>query len=273
MTLRVVGSAAGSATGRLLIDARESLNGIGSQVAIASIGSDNRGDVAQYASSGGSMVPIMLGTGGSAAIAYDAAAGLWLRNLPSAAARVVLTQMAGGGYKVPAYQRFSDPTSLPISLRGWPLCRYTFEIPVRSAVAGTAEIEIGLVTSNGMLNMLGVNQGMVWSSDPAVNGGAWRPKYRQTNGGAQTFGPDSGVIPTAASWNLMGIRYTEGPVPTLEWLLDTVPLFTISGDANMPVPSGVWGGTNANFGPGVGINTPAGRTLQTACGHFTVEEL
>jgi len=169
--------------------------------------------------------------GDAAFSSFASVAGRWVGQLVSAAARVT---RQSGQLRVPISQQFSAaPNAIPAALYGRPLRSYTLRVPVRVLVVGTAFHEIGLVTSNGMLTMLGTDPGAVWSSDPAVNAGRWLPRSRQVVAGAITNGPDSGL--TATAWRQLGVRYTEGVPPRIEWLIDDVPLHVLSGDAAMPV--------------------------------------
>lgn len=188
----------------------------------------------------------------------------------SGAAVITRVNSAGDAAAVPITQLFNTADSLSSRiLMNRRFRRYTLTVPVRRTVAGTARLEFGLVTSANMVTFAGTPPGVIWSSDPAVNGGRFLPRYRQVGGAGVSDGNDSGFTPDA--WHTLGIRYTEGAAPTLEWMIDENILRTVSGDANMPTfPGGInWPG----FVPGYGISTPAGSTWQFAGGRFHVEEV
>lgn len=267
MTLKVQGAGVKSGIEQVIFDVTESWNDFGDGNNANTPGVVQRGRTTQFQGGGLNSSKIFGAVSGALTNAWDNNVGRWLLSYPSAAARAVRLGVSAGP-TFPCGPTFSGAQSLPIPFQA-PLKRYTILTPVRCAVAGTAVVEIGIATSNGGLTMLGATQAFVWSSDPAVNAGAWLPRYRRINAGPIVNGTNSGVIPTALGWNLLGIRYTEGPVPTIEWLLNGVPRYVISGDANMPVMSAI----GSPLLPFNGINTPAGRTLQQAASRFIVEEI
>jgi len=264
--MNISGAGVKASNAGVLVDVWESWDGFGDGITTTP-GMDNRGVASQYIGAGTPLSKLLPSVGGVLTMNWYNAPGRWLLDYVSAAARVTRFG-ASTGYVVPFGTRYSDAQSLPIPFMR-PLRQYTLSVPVRSAVAGTSAIEIGFATTNGGLTFLGLTQAVVWSSDPAVNAGAWLPRIRQVNAGAITNGTDSGIIPTALGWNLVGLRYTEGPVPTIEWLLNGVPRFTLSGDANMPVLSAI----GSPLAPFIGINSPIGRTLSQGPARFTVAEL
>lgn len=210
-------------------------------------------------------VRIMENLNGVPTIAQEAASGRILLTYTSGASRVVSFGGTGNGaVKVPAGQRFADALSIPISMLR-PLRRYTLTLPVRCSAAGIATAEFGLATNSGGLTFLGTEPAFIWSS---AAGAAWRARYRRTSGGAIVNGVTSGTAPTSG-WALLGIRYTEGLVPTIEWLINGATIDRISGDANMPVYLSV----SSQLYPFFGVGTPAGSTYLRSMARFIVEEL
>jgi hypothetical protein len=208
-------------------------------------------------------VSILPNINGVINVVNNAATGRVLLEFPSAAARV--TRVGGAtSFSMPAAQRFQDAVSIPEAMLR-PFRRYTFTVPVRVTVDGAAAVEIGLASSNGGLTFLGLDPAFVWSATGA--GSAWLPRSRRVTGGGITDGPSSGVLRTG--WHLLGIRYTEGLTPRIEFLLDGATRHTISGDANMPV----YASTTVFLYPFIGVNAPAGTTLQQSMARFTVEEV
>ena len=202
---------------------------------------------------------------GPPTIAQEAASGRVLITYTSAASRVISVGGTGNGaVKVPAGQRFRDANSIPITMLR-PLRRYTLTCPVRCSAAGTAIAEFGLATTSGGMTFLGTDPAFVLSS----NGGAnWQARYRRTAGGAIVNGVISSIAPTSG-WALLGIRYTEGLDPTIEWLLNGAPFDRITGDAFMPVYTSV----AQQLYPFFGVGTPAGSTYLRSMARFVVEEL
>ena len=264
MSLSVSGAGVKNPNAGILVDMWEAWSGFNAGTSTTPQ-SDQRGSNFPAGASGTIVTSIFSAVSGVLALNWYANPGLWLLDYVSAAARVV---RHGTNIQMPMGTRFSDAESLPIAYMR-PLRRYTLSIPVRSAVAGTAAIEVGMATTNGGLTFLGTTQAFVWSSDPARSAGAWEPRYRRTNAGAIVNGTVSPIIPTATRWDLLGLRYTEGATPKIEWLINNVPRYEISGDALMPVLSSIV----SPLGPFCGINSPAGRTLSCAPARFTVEEV
>lgn len=214
-------------------------------------------------STGGDSFPSILGDTGVGGGTAAAVGGRWVLSIPSAAA---IRSRHSNLAIVPLAQQFSGVDALVGALANRAPRQYTFEVPVRVTVAGVANVQVGLTISNGLL--FGITQGVVWDSDAAVNGGRWLPRSRQTAGGAVTNGPDSGVASSA--WHLVGFRYTERVNPLIEWLMDGVPLHTLTGDANMPALSAA---AAENFNPAYGVNLPAGTTVQFGQAVYEVIEL
>lgn len=199
-------------------------------------------------------------------------AGRHVLNIPSAAAVSTRVGNAADNVAMPINQEFNGAGSMGTALLlNRPLRQYIFKVPVRRTVAGTARLELGIVTSSNMLTFVGTPPGCIWSSDPAVNAGNFLPRSRQVTAGAITNGPDSGVAPGPTDWHVLGFRYTEGTTPLIEWLLDDVARHLISGDAAMPdFPGGV---NPPGFVPGYGISTPAGSTWQFGAASYEVRNI
>jgi len=198
-------------------------------------------------------------------------AGRHVLNIPSAAAVSARFNNVGDVATIPIAQEFGTAGAIFPSIYGRPLRQYTVTVPCRRTVAGTAVLEFGIGVATGMITLGGsVQPGVVWSSDPAVNAGRWLPRTRRVNAGAIVNGPDSQVDPTNL-WVLLGMRYTEGVTPLIEWLLNGVPMHTISGDAAMPdFPGGI---NSPGFCPGYSLGTPAGSTWQFGGGVFEVKNI
>lgn len=202
---------------------------------------------------------------------FPLVAGRGVMQLVSGAANLTRVDNVGDRASIPIEQLFSGVDALStVILQNRPFRRYTLTMPARRTVGpGTARVEFGIVTSANLLTFGGTPPGMAWSSDPAVNAGRWLPRYRQVNAGGLTDGADSAVVPT--EWHTLGVRYTEGPSPTLEWLIDQAIYRTLSGDANMPTfPGGV---NPPGFVPGMGLTSPAGATWQFGPGRLKIEDV
>jgi hypothetical protein len=261
MTL-VVTSSGRSSRERVCRDALQDLQGQGTAGSIAAIGTLESG----YATLGGAGTVMLNNTGAGTAIVRDAPTGARLFQLVSSGAtRVVMSANSGYGCSTIGYQFAGAGAPSLASLR--PLRRYTWRVSLRATVRGAAVAECGAVQSNGLLTLLGSDTGIVWSSDPAVNGGNWTPRYRLVAAGAVTTGADSG-IPFDATFRELAVRFTEGASPLLELLIDEEPLFSLSGLANMPASSA----SNAH-GLGYGWSQVAGSTMQAAAARFTVEDI
>lgn len=211
--------------------------------------------------------------GGAVVLAYDATAGRSLISTVSLAGTQhgrAPTAASTTGVKIPLGQRFGGAAGvLPIPFYR-PLRRYTLRVPVRiTALAGGAAFVGCSDGAAGELAGLPFSCAYGWVADPTLNGGRWTARFRQVAGGAITTVGDSGILSGAVTWREVGLRYTEGATPTVEWLMDGVPVFQVAGDANM--------GTVASsaLGPFPCISTllGAGTTLQNAAGRFIVEEL
>lgn len=267
--MKIVGAATPNQVAQTLLDITESYDGyINTALVTTTQTCDSRGRITPGA--GTAPVPCIFSSvvGAGLSLVMDAVIGnILVQYVSAAGSRQIRYGNQASGVKVPATVKFSDPASIPIPLIR-PLRRYTLLVPVRKTVVGTAVVEVGLSSTNQGLQA-GAEVAYAWSSDPAVNGGAWLPRFRQVAVGGITNGPSSGVVQGAA-WHQLGMRYTEGAVPKIEWLLDGVPRHFVEGDANMPTILG----TTQPFAPFVGVATlVAGTTLQQAAARFIVEEM
>lgn len=213
-------------------------------------------------------------TGGiTPAAAYDATLGCRLITAVSGANEVGrgVVPTSAETLQMPLGQRFSVAGAIPIPFRR-PLRSYTLLMPCRlPAIAGAAAFA-GLAQQNGGWAFAGgfPNIGAVgWTASPGLNGGRYTPQSRQNNAAALVTGPDSGILGNAVDWHQLGIRYTEGPVPLIEWLMDGVPVHAMSGDANMPNQTG----STAGYHPCIATDIGAGTTIQNAACRFIVAEL
>lgn len=198
-------------------------------------------------------------------------AGRHVLQIPSAAAISPRLSNVGDVAAIPINQEFGTAGAIFPALLGRPLRQYTLTVPCRRTVVGTAVLEFGIGVANGMISLGGsVQPGVVWSSDPAVNAGRLLPRTRRVNAGAIVNGPDSQVDPTN-TWVLLGMRYTEGVTPLVEWLLNGTPMHSISGDAAMcDFPGGI---NPPGFVPGYCVGTPAGTTWQFGTGVLEVRNI
>lgn len=251
--------------GGTILDVTEAWDGFTGSATTAGAGAHAESRAFAGTSSFIAPVQIMGIVNGVPTIAQEAASGRILLTYTSGASRVVSFGGTGNGaVKVPAGQRFSDALSIPIPMLR-PLRRYTLTLPVRCSAAGTATAEFGLATNSGGLTFLGTEPAFIWSS---AAGAAWQARYRRTSGGAIVNGVTSGTAPTSG-WALLGIRYTEGLVPTIEWLINGATIDRISGDAFMPV----YLSPSSQLYPFFGVGTPAGSTYLRSMARFIVEEL
>jgi hypothetical protein len=115
---------------------------------------------------------------------------------------------------------------------------YLFAVTMRlTAQAGGGRGECSLSDAdNGITINAGARNGAGWVFDTAVFAGRLTPAYRQ-NGGALSTPIDTGVS-MLNTWTSLGMRYVEGLVPRIEWLLNGAVARTVSGDVNMPVFAG-----------------------------------
>jgi len=194
-------------------------------------------------------------------------AGRLVVQFVSGAAALVRQENTTNGISFPLEQLFTSAIAPPLNR----LTRtYTFLVPVRITVAGTARVQVGLGGGTQMLDFIGTPPAAMWVSDPAVNAGRWLPRYRQTAAGAIVNGADSGIV--ASAWHLLGIRYVENATPRIEFSLDSLVRHTVSGDANMP-PTFPAGTFYPGFVPSYGVFTPAGTTVQFGAASLEVRDV
>jgi hypothetical protein len=150
-----------------------------------------------------------------------------------------------------------------------PLRRYRYDIPSRAPVRGAAVLEIALAQSTALFLIGGgVLPAAAWVSDPAINAGAWTPRYRRVNAGPITDGPTSGILPNVATFDTLGFRYTEGAIPTLEWMIGDTPHFSLSGGVAVGINH-----TGSHFGFGYGVGAVVGTTFEVLGTRVRVEEI
>ena len=201
-------------------------------------------------------------TGGAATIVRDATTGIQYVSVTSGGGTRT-TRTGATLYAIPCGAQFGG--NIPSFRR---LRRYRAGALIRVPVRGTAILEFGLVLSNGYLTFLGTDPAFVLSSDPGVNGGQWTPRVRQIQAGGITTLASIGVLPNAASFDLIEVQYTEGPVPLLEILRNGVTVATRSGLGVVPTTN-----TATNFHFGFGCSAIAGTTIEYAGFRYRIEEL
>jgi hypothetical protein len=262
--------AAGNPSVGLLLDIVEGWNGWSSLTAAAINQSmENRGYTQNLTNQARAGMQIFTAVQTGPTMVIDNAVGLVLANFVSGATNN--TRTGGGspdGIVIPVHQRFAAGVNvIPAGAYSRPLREYTLELPARQLIAGTAIFEHGIGFGNANIPSIGAEPFAIFSSDPATNAGRWRIRYRLVNGGAVLGNVDTGLVPTA--WHKFGLRYTEGNPPKLEWLIDEVPIFSLSGDANMITV------TNKGqlMAPWQGLTAPAGSTMQVAASRFRVREV
>lgn len=256
MPIRLSGASARDPRSSLLLDLCEEFDGLDGRAVSSQPAVINRasGEVLSP------LVPLLTNSSGTATV-IDAAAGRRLSEITSGATPF---GRAGSAYGIPTWQRFQDAASLPVTERR-PLRRYTFTIPAKVLVQGTAFVEVGVSGQPGNMTAGASSPGYVWCSQGALNAGRWTPRYRLTTGGAIVNGPDLAIDPTV--WHTLGFRYTEGLSPLFEWLVDSVPRYTLTGDA---FASQV---INSGYFLGAACSAPIGTTYRTGEARYVVEEL
>lgn len=273
MTIRVRAGGSGQPTSSPFLDLTEALESFESQPAGGGAGSASAIVADGYGVQFASTTPVryIYNTAISAAPAlfYDALIGRTIVRHTSAGANVGRTSASANpnGVRIPSNVRFQQPTSIPSAFLRPPRA-YTLRNPVRVPALAGGACFVGISDGGaGTGGNLPFSSCAGWTADPALNGGRWTAQHRLTAGGAIVTDLDSGVQANA-TWHQLGMRYTEGPVPTLEWLLDDVPVFTLTGDANMLVI------TSFGQGPFPEARTlaGAGTTMDTGPARFTVEE-
>jgi hypothetical protein len=261
MGLSLSGSNGRSNREGVILDFTEELDGIGNSTAVQTLATINRGNGHQVTPTPTAILSVV--SGGPTA-GFDAALGRTVRNIASAAGAV---GFLSSSYRPRVSPRGSVAGAPPAAILP-PELMQTYAIPCRNTVAGTAQMQIGFMVSAGGLDIVGTSAGAIWASDAGTFGGNWYPRYRLTNGGAVVAGPNSGIVATA--WHTPGLRIVPGAVPRLEWLMDGVPKFSLSGDANMlALQTALPGG----YVLGALCGTPAGSTFQLLGARWRVEEV
>ncbi len=246
------------------IDIAESLNGTFAASSWAAIINEQRG----YATVPAAMLTTKFfsATGTAPVTAFNATSKFLLNSWVSSAARAAL--ISSSQFSIPTGRKLTGvPTTGPTLTDTRPLRRYTVSLPLHASVRGTAIVEFGMAATNGVLTNLGTTQAAVWSSDTARNAGRWEPRLRTVSGGAIVNGPDSGIL-LDTTFHTLGLRFTEGATPLLEWLIDGVPKHSVQGDANMPESD-----LTHNMFAAAGLSAVAGTTVEMDGCRFIVEEL
>lgn len=275
MTLRVVGSAASDAATVSLLDISEAIEGMLAECAGGGAGSAigiqcdaATVNPAQFSATTPIRRIFTTAITTPPALVYDALIGRTIIRHVSAAGIIGRTCAfnVDGGVRIPAQQLFAAATSIPGAFLRPPRS-YTLRHPVRvTALAGGACF-VGVSDGGaGVGGNLPFSSCAGWTADPALNAGRWTAQHRRVTGGAITTDLDSGIA-AGATWHELGLRYTEGPVPTLEWLMDDVPVFTLTGDAAMLTLTSFING----FYPDNRTLAGAGTTMETGPARFTVD--
>ena len=261
MTLRIGGAAVKPSGDGVLFDLWEAIDGPVLPTTPTPTGGANFGAVPQFfTANGGQFWNGSIGAGGS--LQSDPSFAYQFVRIVSGAA---VQGQSNSLFRLPWHQRISAAGS-PKAADIRPFLRYTLSTPIRVPVPGTAIVEFG--QSNAGLTAGGTTApGCAWVSNPAVAGGALSAQYRLVNAGAVTVAFQSAIVPPTADWVKLGLRYTEGPTPTIEWLIDDAPVAVLSGQANMPrivaLSSQIFILTGA----------PAGTTLERYASNYKVERI
>lgn len=276
MTLRVVAGSAGDAsTATPLLDISEGIEGMMAEVAGAGAGSaisiqaDGRG-LLQFSATTPIRRLFTTPITTAPALAYDALMGRTLVRFTSAAGVIGRTCIynVDGGIRIPAQVLYGAATAIPLPFLR-PRRRYSLLMPARVTALAGGNAFLGISDGGaGVGGNMPFSSCAGWVADSTINAGRWTARHRQASGGAITTDLDSGVA-TLSSWHELGIRYTEGAVPTLEWLMDTVPVFTLSGDANMLTLTSFING----FFPDQRTLAGVGTTMDCGPVRFIVEEV
>jgi len=270
--MKISGAGLKSGVAGVLLDITEGWEGYQAQATTVNPACEARGNVtpANAAALGASVI-FPASFGGAVALAYDAAAGRSVINTVSLAGTQhgrAPTSASAQGVKIPLGQRFGAG-AMPVTFFR-PLRSYTLRVPVRlAAIAGGAAFVGCSDGAAGELAGLPFSVAYGWVADPTINGGRYTARFRQVAGGAIVTLGDSGILGNAVTWHELGLRYTEGVVPTVEWLMDNVPVFQVQGDAFMGT---VTGPTVGPF-PCISTMLGLGTTLQNAAARFIVQEV
>lgn len=263
--IALTGPGSGFAAGNFLYDLTWEFQGIGDGTSEATL--------TTVVSSGGrnallnamQVLPLQILTGGAAGVSRDAGSGVRVLQVTSGAGQRT-TRVTVAGLAMPVGAQAGLGAVIP----SWrPNRRYTSGMLCRWPIRGATIIEVGCVTSNGMLTLLGTGPGFILSSDPGVNGGLWTPRVRLVDAGAVTTFASTGLAVPVATEQKFEVRYTEGLVPMLELMINGATVAVTSGLANLPVAIA----TNPSFHFGVGCSAAAGTTLEYSAVTYKVEEL
>jgi len=250
-----------------LVDAVESWNGLHSvlsNLASAQLTDFRSGRLLPVTPTNVIMFSALTGAVGS--IGYDATVGRIVQTWASAAAATAMS-MPVSVFGFPLYKQFALAGSIPSSLLP-PFRRYRLDYLVRRTVVGVSEIACGAgYDANGVITGPSTGPGAVWSTRPAVNGGAWTPRYRLVSAGPVLDGPSSGL--TDAAWHQASLVYEEGLIPRLRWLLDERQVFALEGGAAMLSPvAGAFSCVGSK-----GLGAIVGTTVQYAETRYRCEEV
>ena len=151
----------------------------------------------------------------------------------------------------------SSPTMSALVVR---LRKFTFECAVSTSgngpELGIRNVPDALVTANTVLG---------YSLVPAA--GVWTGLRRLTTGAATAAVPVLQSMSSIVARRFKAI-YTEGPTPVLEFFLDNLLMFSVSGEANMPELSAAFGIT---YGPAVAA--AGGVSVDTVAASLKMEYL
>lgn len=208
-------------------------------------------------------LPFQILTGGVSSVVRDAASGTRMFSITSGVGQRT-TRVHTGNLVIPSGQQQGIGTVVPTWRRSR---RYTAGIICRWPVRGATILEVGLFQNNGGLTLLGTSPAFVLSSDPGVNAGQWTPRFRTVDAGAITTLSSTGLSPNIATHQRYEVRYTEGPSPLLELLIDGQVVGSL-GLTTMPQAPA----TQTSFHFGVGCSAAAGTTLEYVATTYKVEQ-
>lgn len=153
-------------------------------------------------------------------------------------------------FGVPIGRQFSGPVRFPAA-------EYLFEVPIRvDAARGNADVVIGFIDGFGVFAG-GGGAGLFITSRVAVNGGAWMPRSKRTNGGADFIdGVNTGIV-LDTTWRKMGLRYFARQIPRMQFEINDVIVDTMEGT---DLPTQLTG--NLIYMPRIGFNNVAGTNIR-----------
>jgi hypothetical protein len=246
----------GGGKGAVLVDVHEDFNGYDVPASLNSWQWLSRGAVPLRVQPGNAFVLVWT------LVRVDAAQGTWCVEVPSNGASRAVQQMTG--YSFPLGRNNVGQVGYPAMSR--PLQQYYWRRPVRVPVRGPARIEMGVSLNNGGLSLLGTDPAAVWTSDPALNAGAWTPQFRSTVAGAITTAPATAISPSTTEFQTLGLRLTERAGGSLlEWIINDVTRFSVVVPVTMAALQ--------FFNPICGLGIGAGTTARWGEQRFTVTEL